>query len=186
MMTDCIFTPTGKYKLNLIISLYLGTNHKKRKIINMKSLLKMLIFSFAIFIATDLSAQSFSTTIVKVDTVVKPTAFRIGVNKLDNQLVFWDKVSWKSVAVTLRATATLNFLSSGATTVSDLTVAVPGARLGDEVAVGVPHAAITATASYYGWVSAANTVTIRFSPKATEDPASAVFHVTVWKYDQWK
>jgi len=152
----------------------------------MKSFLKILVFFIGLFVVTDLAAQNFSNTVVKIDTVIKPSAYRISINKLDNQLLFWDKVSWKSVAVTLRATATLNFLSSGATTVSDLTVTVPGARLGDEVSIGVPHAAITATASYVGWVSAANTVTIRFSPKATEDPASAVFHVTVLKYNQWQ
>lgn len=147
---------------------------------------KLITIIFLMLTSFCLSAQNFSTTLIKVDTVVKPTAFRIGVNKLDSQLVIWDRVSWKNLAVTLRDTATLDFASSGATTVSDLTVTIPGARLGDEVVIGVPHGSVTATALYYGWVSAANTITIRFSPKATENPASGVFHVSVIKYRKWR
>lgn len=143
-------------------------------------LLAMLLFS------VDSIAQNFSTTLVKVDTSIHPAAWRIGINKLDSHIVVYDRTSWKSVALTLRDTATLDFASSGATTVSDLTVTIPGARLGDEVAVGVPNAAITATGSWFGWVSAANTVTIRYSPKATENPASGVFHVSVLKYRKWR
>ena len=59
---------------------------------------------------------------------------------------------------------------------------VTGAAVGDVVVLGIPAAAITATGVYIGWVSAANTVTIRFSPKATENPASATFKATVIKF----
>jgi hypothetical protein len=77
--------------------------------------------------------------------------------------------------------ATLDFPSTTSTTVSDLTVTVTGAALGDIVKLGVPNAAMTATASYFGWVSSANTISIRYSPKATENPASATFNVSVEK-----
>lgn len=128
-------------------------------------------------------AQTISSTVMKVDTSVHPAyTFRIGVNKLDNRLVFWDKVSWKYLAKTLHDTATLDFASSGATTVSDLTKSMPGARLGMTVAVGAPHGSVTATGSYFGWVSASNVVTIRFSPKATENPSSGVFDISVFTY----
>lgn len=149
----------------------------------MKKLL-MLLLTAMIFISVDTLAQS--SSIVRQDTLVKPTSTRLGYNKLDYQIVMWDKVSWKSVALALRDTATLDFASSGATTVSDLTKTIAGARLGDEVVIGVPHGSVTATASYFAWISAANTVTIRFSPKATENPASGVFHITVLKYYQWR
>jgi len=82
----------------------------------------------------------------------------------------------------LTGTATLNFPSTLATAVADLTITVTGASTTSTVFLGVPNAAITATASYYAWVSAANTVTVRFSPKAVEDPASASFRVTVFNY----
>jgi hypothetical protein len=47
--------------------------------------------------------------------------------------------------------------------------------------IGVPNGSVTATSSYTAWVSAVDTVTIRYSPKATEDPASGTFKVTVNK-----
>lgn len=149
----------------------------------MKKLI-LLLLTATIFLSVDTFAQS--SSIVRQDTLVKPVSTRLGYNKLDYQIIMWDKVSWKNVPLTLRDTATLDFASSGATTVSDLTVTITGAKLGDEVAIGVPHGSVTATGSYYGWVSAANTVTIRFSPKATENPASGVFHVSVLKYYKWR
>lgn len=85
-------------------------------------------------------------------------------------------------AKTLTATATLDFASTGSGAVADLTVTVTGAADGDAVSLGVPNGSVTATATYSAWVSAANTVTVRFSPKATEDPASGTFRVSVIKY----
>jgi hypothetical protein len=84
-------------------------------------------------------------------------------------------------ASTLTNTATLDFPSTAAGTVSDLTVTVTGAADGDIVQIGVPNAAVSATGSYFAWVSATNTVTIRLKTEATEDPASASFKVWVIK-----
>lgn len=81
----------------------------------------------------------------------------------------------------LSGSAALNFPSTLSTAVSDLTVTVTGAAVGDMVALGVPHGSVTTTATYWAWVSAANTVTVRFSPKATEDPASNTFKIKVFK-----
>lgn len=92
-----------------------------------------------------------------------------------------DGTRWTQMAKVLVASAVLNFPSTGASAVSDLTVNVPGAALNDGVVVGTPHGSVTATASYFGWVSSANTVTVRFSPKATEDPASGTFRILVFK-----
>jgi hypothetical protein len=58
---------------------------------------------------------------------------------------------------------------------------VTGAADGDMVQIGVPNAAVSATGSYFAWVSATNTVTIRLKTEATEDPASASFKVWVIK-----
>lgn len=83
--------------------------------------------------------------------------------------------------VSISATATLDFPSTTSTTVSDLTITVTGAAVGDVVAIGVPNGSTTTTGEFTGWVSASNTVKIRYSPKATEDPASGTFKATVIK-----
>jgi len=77
--------------------------------------------------------------------------------------------------------ASLNFPSTVAGAVSDLTITATGAALNDPVFVGVPNGSVTTTATYWAWVSSANTVTVRFSPKATEDPASGTFKIKVFK-----
>lgn len=87
-----------------------------------------------------------------------------------------------TVAAVRTATATLDFPSTGAGAVADLTVTVTGAAVNDTVVVGPPNGSVTATATFTAWVSATNTVTVRFSPKATEDPASGTFRVTVTSF----
>jgi hypothetical protein len=80
-------------------------------------------------------------------------------------------------------TATLNFASTNAQSSNDQTIAATGAALGDVVSLGVPNAAVNANTSYSAWVSAANTVTVRFNnySSGTVDPASALFKVFVTK-----
>jgi hypothetical protein len=85
------------------------------------------------------------------------------------------------IARVLTGSATLDFPSTLSTDVADLTITVTGAAVGDPVIIGVPNGSVTATSSYTAWVSAADTVTIRYSPKATEDPASGTFKVSVSK-----
>lgn len=76
-------------------------------------------------------------------------------------------------------TATIDFPAITGAAVADSSVTVTGAAVGDTVLLGVPNGSMTATAVFFAWVSAANTVTIRYSPKGSEDPASGVFRVTV-------
>lgn len=80
----------------------------------------------------------------------------------------------------LTGSATLDFPSTASTAVANLTITVTGATVGKPCSVGALNASVTTTASFYCWVSSANTVTVRFSPKATEDPASGVFSVVVF------
>ncbi len=89
-------------------------------------------------------------------------------------------MSWRQMAV---ATATLNFPITATRNSSDLTVTITGAASGDAVSLGVPNAAVLVNTCYTAWVSAANTVTIRFNnyDNADKDPASAVFKVMVFK-----
>jgi hypothetical protein len=83
----------------------------------------------------------------------------------------------------LTGSATLNFPSTNAQSSADDTIAVTGAAVGDVVSLGVPNAAVNANTSYSAWVSAANTVTVRFNnySSGTVDPASALFKVFVTK-----
>lgn len=159
---------------------YIIFEHSKKK--TMKKLLTLLTISLLFSFAANAQSNPYW---VRQDTSLRPTSMKLGWNKLDSQFVAWDKRSWKNIPVTLAKTATIDFGQGTSTTVVDSTVSVPGARLGDEVVLGVPHASVTSTGTYFAWVSAANVVTIRFSPKATENPASGVFHVTVIKYKQW-
>jgi hypothetical protein len=82
----------------------------------------------------------------------------------------------------LLATATLDFGSVVAGAIADLTVTVTGAVVGDIVALGAP--AIPNKGTYFAWVSATNTVTVRFANNdltTAKDPASGSFKVRVFK-----
>jgi len=83
----------------------------------------------------------------------------------------------------LTGSATLNFPSTLTMLSADLTITVTGAAGGDVVSLGVPNAAVNANTFYSAWVSAANTVTVRFNNYSigTVDPASALFKVFVTK-----
>jgi hypothetical protein len=81
-------------------------------------------------------------------------------------------------------TATLNFPSTAAGASSDLTITITGAALNDVVIVGVPNGSTVATGCFTGWVSASNTVTVRFSNTdvlSALDPASGTFRATIIK-----
>lgn len=90
-----------------------------------------------------------------------------------------------TLAKTLTASATLDFSSTAAGTSTDLTITVTGAADGDAVSVGVPNASTSSNGNFTAWVSATNTVTIRFSNNSlvsAVDPASGSFRASVVKY----
>src|SRR5581483_10006556 len=89
-----------------------------------------------------------------------------------------------TLAKTLTATATLDFPSTAAQSSSDLTITVTGASVGDVVALGVPNGSMNNNSSFFAWVSASNTVTVRFDNYSTGaiDPASGTFRVSVLRY----
>ncbi len=88
------------------------------------------------------------------------------------------------LAKTLTATATLDFASTAAQVSTDLTITVTGASTGDAVSLGVPNAAILTNSSFSAWVSASNTVTVRFNnhSSSAKNPASGTFRATIIKY----
>lgn len=82
----------------------------------------------------------------------------------------------------LFATATLDFGSTVAGAISDLTVTVTGAVVGDVVALGAPS--IPNKGTYFAYVSATNTVTVRFANNdltTAKDPSSGSFKVRILK-----
>jgi hypothetical protein len=83
----------------------------------------------------------------------------------------------------LTGSATLDFPSTLTLLSADLTITVTGAADGDVVSLGVPNAAVNANTSYSAWVSASNTVTVRFNnySTGTVNPASGSFKVFVTK-----
>ena len=90
-----------------------------------------------------------------------------------------------TLAKTLVNTATLDFGSTAAGAATDLTMTVTGAADGDAVSIGVPNGSTVANGSFTAWVSATNTVTIRFSNSnlvTALDPASGTFRAVVLKY----
>jgi len=82
----------------------------------------------------------------------------------------------------LAATATLNFPSTSS--YEDLTVTVTGAAVGDVVSVGVPNDCMFSHTLYFGWVSATDTVTVRFLVVGAgpHNPPSSTFKVLVTKF----
>ena len=85
--------------------------------------------------------------------------------------------------VALTGSDTLDFGSTAAQTSADLTIAVSGCAEGDPVALAVPAASVENDSCYTAFVSAADTVTVRFNnfSAGSIDPASGTFVVIVFK-----
>lgn len=83
----------------------------------------------------------------------------------------------------LSASATLDFPNTTAQLSADLTITVNGARTGDCVIVGVPNGSVNANSAFTAWVSADDTVTVRFNNYSAGaiNPASGVFNVIVFR-----
>lgn len=89
-----------------------------------------------------------------------------------------------TLAKTLTDTSTLDFPNTNAGDRSDLTITITGAAVGDVVALAIPHSAIALNGMYMAWVSASNTVTIRFinNTGGNLDPSPGLFRASVLKY----
>lgn len=105
--------------------------------------------------------------------------------RLDNSGLTLRDISGNSYIVpkTLQASATLDFPNTPANGQSDLTVNVPGAALNDVVAIGAAAGSAT-VGTFWGFVSAVNTVTVRFhnTSGGAVDPASGTFKISVTKF----
>ena len=74
-----------------------------------------------------------------------------------------------------------DFPNTNAQSSSDITSTVTGASVGQPVLLGVPNTAVSANTNYSAWVSAANTVTIRFNNYSSSavNPSAGSFYIVV-------
>jgi hypothetical protein len=88
-----------------------------------------------------------------------------------------------SFRVIRQESASLDFGSIGTLTSADLTISLPGAKVGDLVVLG-PPAAPTAGIIFWAFVSAADVVTVRASnfTAGSINPAAFDFNVAVLQF----
>lgn len=107
-----------------------------------------------------------------------------GAMEFDGTNLYFTPSSTRLTAdLSLTGSATLDFGNTAAQNSADLTITVTGAADGDVVSLGVPNTAVNANSCFTAWVSAANTVTVRFNNYSSGaiDPASATFKIRVNK-----
>lgn len=77
----------------------------------------------------------------------------------------------------------LDFPSVPASDSAELTITVTGAAPGDAVALGIPDASLPVMGIFTAWVSAADTVKVRFMNLGTsaQDPSSGTFNLKILK-----
>lgn len=82
----------------------------------------------------------------------------------------------------ISASATLDFPSTSANDLSDLTISVTGAAVGDVVALGCPNVSAV-DGVFMAFISATDTVTVRFHPTSggAENPPSGTYSVIIIK-----
>ncbi len=133
------------------------------------------------------TAGDFANLIKQLDATFKSYGYRLNrVAPLDGSESFtvFNVGDGSDISSHLSAAAALDFASTAAQSSTDLTITVTGAVDGDTVVLGVPNASITADSCFTAWVSAADTVKVRFNNYSSGalDPASGTFRVDVWQH----
>lgn len=117
------------------------------------------------------------------DPTINAIAGSLYYNTTSNVFKVHNGSAWKQVRMgtDIRISATLDFPSTAAQSESGLTISVPGAVLGDVVNLGVPNASVVAGSFFNAWVSATDTVTVRFNnySSTSKDPALGTFTIDV-------
>jgi hypothetical protein len=137
-------------------------------------------------VAASVTGNSAMRIVEGVDPT-SPNAGDLWTKSSDHNIYYRTNGVTYSVEKTLTATATLDFANTNAGAATDLTITVTGAATGDAVTVGAPNGSVSGTdnVAYWGWVSAADTVTVRFNNNNlvnAVNPASGTFRVVVSKY----
>lgn len=137
-------------------------------------------------ILLDAGTTTAGTAPIKFTSGTNMTTPENGAVEYDGTNFFVTSASTRyTMAKVLTGSATLDFPNTVRLNSADLTITVTGAATGDPVILGVPTASAIADGVYTAWVSATNTVTVRFSNVGLtldRDPASGVFKVSVLKY----
>lgn len=122
-------------------------------------------------------------TEAQINAIATPAEGLMAYNSTDKTFEVRDSALWLNIPNGLKASATLDFPNTAAQNSSDLTITVTNAALNDMVMLGVPNGAVIANTCYTAFVSAANTVTVRFNnfSTASQNPASGTFRVYVIK-----
>lgn len=130
-------------------------------------------------------AATASTAPLKFTSGTNLTTAEAGAMEYSSSVLYFTPsgTSRYQVGMLLTGSATLDFASTNAQNSSDLTITVTGAADGDPVTVGAPNGSTLTNSSFSAWVSATNTVTVRFNnySSGAQDPASGTFKVTVNK-----
>lgn len=90
--------------------------------------------------------------------------------------------SGTAILKVISSTSFLDFPNTLAGTVSDLTITLTGANIGDVVILGIPSTSIPSAGSYSAWVSSSGIVTVRYANNAlvtAYNPNSGTFRATV-------
>jgi hypothetical protein len=113
-----------------------------------------------------------TTGILSVGVSANGTTYMAGANGITNMGNLW-----------ISGSATLDFGNTSAQNSADLTITVTGAADGDVVSLGVPNGSVNANTCFTAWVSATDTVTVRFNnySSGAVDPASGTFKIKVLK-----
>lgn len=127
-----------------------------------------------------------STAPLKFTSGTNLTTAEAGSMEYDGTNLFFTRAGTvrEYVSTGLRASASLDFGNTPAGTSTDLTMTVTGASDGDVCSLGVPNVSTVTDGSFSCWVSAADTVTVRYINNAlviAYDPADGTFKVTVEK-----
>lgn len=82
-----------------------------------------------------------------------------------------------------RSVSTIDYSSIAAGSFLDITISITNASVGDPVIIGAPAGSVDNGISFFGWVSAPNTVIIRAinNDSTSHDPASGDFTIAVIK-----
>jgi len=132
----------------------------------------------------DIGASTTAAAALRLRSGVAPTTPNLGDVWYDGtDVLVRTAARTDKVARTLTGSATLDFPNTAAFSFSDLTITVTGAAAGDVAVVGPAAASIPNNTLYFAWVSAANTVSIRFinNNLIASNPASGTFKVMVFK-----
>jgi len=131
------------------------------------------------------STTAANTASIKLGEGSRQTSAEDGtINYVSNNLEFTETSTVYTLAKTLKATASLDFVSTTTNNSSELTITVTGAATGDPVSLAIPHALASSGTCFTAWVSSSDTVTVRFNnySGSTIDPSSGSFTAAVIHY----